>query len=198
MTNLKLSTDYKFEERWKSFFICVSLCCLRLDRGILEHIWEEAGYYSWYWHWCHINIYIEIFEEKGIKAGLPTTAIASTICWVDDDGSGTTALLSIARAFSIANSKGFKPKRSLVFMTVSGEEKGLLGSKYYTDMNPTFPLDQTIANLNIDMIGRVDDAHGDNENYIYLIGSDKLSTQLHELSLQTTFCDDISSTPAVR
>ena len=100
----------------------------------------------------------------------------------DDDGSGTTALLSIARAFSIANSKGFKPKRSLVFMTVSGEEKGLLGSKYYTDMAPVFPLGQTIANLNIDMIGRVDDTHGENENYIYLIGSDKLSTQLHELS----------------
>jgi len=64
---------------------------------------------------------------------------------------------------------------------VSGEEKGLLGSEYYSD-NPIFPLENTVANLNIDMIGRVDEAHKDDPNYIYLIGSDKLSTELHTIS----------------
>jgi Zn-dependent M28 family amino/carboxypeptidase len=66
-------------------------------------------------------------------------------------------------------------------MTVSGEEKGLLGSEYYTD-NPVFPLENTVANLNIDMIGRIDENHSPDSNYVYLIGSDKLSTELHELS----------------
>lgn len=101
----------------------------------------------------------------------------------DDDGSGTTTVLEIAQAFSLAAAKGQGPKRSILFMTVTGEEKGLLGSEYYTD-NPVFPLEQTITNLNIDMVGRVDDAHKDNPNYVYLIGSDKLSQELHDLSEQ--------------
>ncbi|MEQ8686737.1 MAG: M28 family peptidase [Imperialibacter sp.] len=99
----------------------------------------------------------------------------------DDDGSGTSAVLEIAQAFSEAKKKGNGPRRSILFMTVTGEEKGLLGSEYYTD-HPVLPLSQTVANLNIDMIGRVDDAHLDNENYIYVIGSDKLSQDLHLLS----------------
>lgn len=101
----------------------------------------------------------------------------------DDDGSGTTAVMEIAEAFAQAARKGIKPKRSIVFMCVSGEEKGLLGSKFYTD-NPIFPLASTVANLNIDMIGRVDEAHAANPDYIYLIGSDKLSQELHLLSEQ--------------
>src|SRR5690606_10497180 len=76
----------------------------------------------------------------------------------------------------------FKPKRSILFLHVTGEEKGLLGSKYYTDTQPVFPLENTIADLNIDMIGRVDDEHQSNPDYVYLIGSDKLSTELHNLS----------------
>jgi Zn-dependent M28 family amino/carboxypeptidase len=66
-------------------------------------------------------------------------------------------------------------------MNVVGEEKGLLGSEWYSD-NPIYPLENTIANLNIDMIGRVDEAHEGTENYIYLIGADKLSTDLHNIS----------------
>lgn len=97
----------------------------------------------------------------------------------DDDGSGTVALLEIAQAFMMAKKEGKGPKRSIVFMAVSGEEKGLLGSEYYTD-HPVVSLDQTIANLNIDMIGRIDDDHKDDTNYVYIIGSDKLSTELHE------------------
>jgi Zn-dependent M28 family amino/carboxypeptidase len=66
-------------------------------------------------------------------------------------------------------------------MTVTGEEKGLLGSEYYTNY-PAFPLANTVANLNIDMVGRIDPAHEGNPNYIYLIGSDKLSSELHNIS----------------
>ena len=100
----------------------------------------------------------------------------------DDDGSGTVALLEIAEAFKKAADAGQGPKRSIVFLHVTGEEKGLLGSQYYTDVDPIFPLTQTIANLNIDMIGRIDPKREGNRNYVYLIGSDKLSTELHELS----------------
>ncbi len=100
----------------------------------------------------------------------------------DDDGSGTVALLEIAEAFKKAQEAGNGPKRSIVFLHVTGEEKGLLGSQYYTDVDPIFPLEQTVANLNIDMIGRIDPKREGDRNYIYLIGSDKLSTELHELS----------------
>jgi len=100
----------------------------------------------------------------------------------DDDGSGTVAMLEIAEAFKSAAEKGMGPERSLIFLHVTGEEKGLLGSKYYTDYQPLVPLKNTVANLNIDMIGRIDPEREGDRNYIYLIGSDKLSTELHELS----------------
>lgn len=100
----------------------------------------------------------------------------------DDDGSGTVSMLEIAEAFQKAVEDGKGPKRSIVFLHVTGEEKGLLGSKYYTD-NPLYPLANTIANLNIDMVGRTDPKRkSSNPDYIYLIGSDRLSTELHELS----------------
>jgi Zn-dependent M28 family amino/carboxypeptidase len=99
----------------------------------------------------------------------------------DDDGSGTVSALEIAEAFQMAKLQGHGPRRSVLVMTVSGEEKGLLGSRYYSD-HPIYPLENTVANLNIDMIGRMDEAHKDSADYIYLIGSDKLSTDLHEIS----------------
>ncbi|MCM5663568.1 M28 family peptidase [Galbibacter mesophilus] len=99
----------------------------------------------------------------------------------DDDGSGTVAILEIAEAFKKAAEDGNGPERSIVFLHVTGEEKGLLGSEYYSE-NPIFPMEQTVADLNIDMIGRIDPKRDGNRNYIYLIGSDKLSTDLHELS----------------
>lgn len=100
----------------------------------------------------------------------------------DDDGSGSVALLEVAKAFQEAVNAGKGPKRSIIFLHVSGEEKGLLGSRYYTD-NPLYPLANTIANLNIDMVGRTDPKReSENDNYIYLIGSDRLSTELHEVS----------------
>lgn len=99
----------------------------------------------------------------------------------DDNASGTVAVLEIAEAFKEAKKNGHGPKRSILFINLTAEEKGLYGSKWYVE-HPVFPLKNHIANLNIDMIGRVDNAHLQNENYIYLIGSDKLSTELHELS----------------
>jgi hypothetical protein len=99
----------------------------------------------------------------------------------DDDGSGTVAVIELADVFAKAKQQGKGPRRSILFMTVSGEEKGLLGSSYYTD-HPEFPLKNTVCDLNIDMIGRVDEKHTGNPNYIYLIGSDKLSSQLHSIS----------------
>ena len=100
----------------------------------------------------------------------------------DDDGSGTVAMLEIAEAFKKAVDTGNGPKRSIVFLHVTGEEKGLLGSQYYTDVAPIFPLSQTVANLNIDMIGRIDPKRTGRRDYVYLIGSDKLSQDLHTLS----------------
>jgi hypothetical protein len=95
----------------------------------------------------------------------------------DDDGSGTAAIIEMAAAFSKAKSAGHGPRRSILFMLVTGEEKGLLGSRYFTDYDPVIPLENIICNLNIDMIGRQDDRH-DTDQYIYLIGSDKISTEL--------------------
>ncbi len=97
----------------------------------------------------------------------------------DDDGSGTSTVLELAEAYSL---NPVKPKRSLVFMTVAGEEKGLLGSSYYAD-HPLFPLERTIANINMDMVGRTDKKHLDanDRNYVYVIGSDKISTELDSL-----------------
>ena len=101
----------------------------------------------------------------------------------NDDGSGTVSVLEIAQAFAQAKAAGKGPRRSILFLTVSGEEKGLLGSEYYADMNPVLPLDKTVGDLNIDMVGRVDNLHqGKSDNYIYVIGSDKLSSDLHKIS----------------
>jgi Zn-dependent M28 family amino/carboxypeptidase len=103
----------------------------------------------------------------------------------DDDGSGTVALLEIAEAFKKAADEGNGPKRSIVFLHVTGEEKGLLGSRYYTE-NPLYPLADTMVNLNVDMIGRKNPKRDtDDPNYIYLIGSDRLSQDLHEISEAT-------------
>jgi Zn-dependent M28 family amino/carboxypeptidase len=99
----------------------------------------------------------------------------------DDDGSGTVAVMELAKAFAKAKLEGNGPRRSILFLTVTGEEKGLLGSDYYTQF-PVFPLANTIVNLNIDMVGRRDEQHEKSTPYVYLIGSDKLSLRLHHLS----------------
>jgi hypothetical protein len=97
----------------------------------------------------------------------------------DDDGSGTVSVMEIAEAFAIAAKEGNRPRRSVLFLNVTGEEKGLLGSEYYGD-NPIFPLENTVNNINIDMVGRIDYEYQDkeNQNYVYVIGSEMLSSHL--------------------
>lgn len=100
----------------------------------------------------------------------------------DDDGSGTTAMLQIARAFAKAKKDGKGPRRSILFLGNVGEEKGLLGSEYYSE-HPVVPLANTIADLNIDMIGRVGEEYvgkADSANTVYVIGSSMLSSDLHK------------------
>ncbi|CAM4128684.1 Zn-dependent amino-or carboxypeptidase, M28 family [Pedobacter westerhofensis] len=115
--------------------------------------------------------------------GLTTSGTDKVNNGADDDGSGTTGVLLIADAFVKAKKAGKGPKRSILFMTVVGEEKGLLGSEWYSE-HPVFPLAKTITDLNIDMIGRVDEAHKDNPEYIYIIGSDMLSSDLNATGIK--------------
>lgn len=101
----------------------------------------------------------------------------------DDDGSGTVGILELAEAFAKAKADGKGPRRSILFLANSGEEKGLWGSEYYTD-HPVYPLDKTTVDLNIDMIGRIDPDRkaGDSTNYVYVVGDDKISTDLKMIS----------------
>ena len=99
----------------------------------------------------------------------------------DDDASGNSAVMEIARLFQKAKLAGNGPKRTIVFLHCTGEEYGLFGSNYYVN-NPLFPLENTVCNLNIDMIGRTDKKHEKSKDYLYLVGSDKLSQELHDLS----------------
>ncbi|MBT0608204.1 M28 family metallopeptidase [Aequorivita echinoideorum] len=101
----------------------------------------------------------------------------------DDDGSGTVALLEMAQAFQQAVKDGNGPKRSILFLHVTGEEIGLFGSRYYVE-NPIFPLENTVCDLNIDMIGRIDPDKASNPEYLYLIGSNKLSQELQDVSTE--------------
>ena len=97
----------------------------------------------------------------------------------DDDGSGTCAVIVMAEAFAKSAAEGNRPRRTIVFMTVSGEEKGLWGSEYYSD-HPFYPLEKTTVDLNTDMIGRGDTERktDDTLNYVYVIGHDKISSDL--------------------
>ena len=101
----------------------------------------------------------------------------------DDDGSGTVSVMEIAEAFALAAKDGIKPRRSILFLNVTGEEKGLLGSEYYSE-NPVFPLANTVNNINIDMVGRIDYEYQKEENkdYVYVIGSEMLSSHLKKIN----------------
>jgi hypothetical protein len=118
------------------------------------------------------------YDHVGVKNG-------EVYNGADDDGSGTVALLEVAEAFQLAVKDGFRPKRSILILHMTGEEHGLFGSQYYSE-HPLFPLKNTIADVNIDMIGRRDDLHKDTNNYVYLIGSDYLSTDLYNI------CEDVN------
>jgi len=141
----------------------------------------------------------EVVAFTGHYDHLGITADGVVYPGADDDGSGTVTVLELAQAFT---SNPVKPKRSMLFMTVVGEEKGLWGSAWYVN-HPILPLDKTVADLNTDMIGRTDKKYDElkSSNYVYVIGSDKISTQLdsvlkvtnketENLILDYTFNDD--------
>ncbi|KAA5545702.1 M28 family peptidase [Adhaeribacter rhizoryzae] len=122
------------------------------------------------------------YDHVGVNEDLPGDKIFNG---ANDDGSGTVAVIEMAEAFAQAKKDGVGPRRSMLFMTVTAEEKGLLGSEYYSN-NPVFPLANTVANINIDMIGRMDKKYErtKDSNYIYVIGADKLSSELHQINEQ--------------
>lgn len=100
----------------------------------------------------------------------------------DDNGSGTVALMNIAKAMQSAANDGYRPARSVLFLHVSAEEVGLLGSRYYSD-HPVIPIENTVAAFNADMIGRSDPENirrGDTD-YVYLIGGEIISSGLDSL-----------------
>jgi len=109
---------------------------------------------------------------------------ASIYPGADDNGSGTAAVMEIMRVLGRASQEGEGPMRSVLGILFTAEEKGLLGSKYYSE-NPTVPLAKIVADVNVDMIGRSDQKHKDDPNYIYVIGSDRLSTTLHKINEST-------------
>jgi Zn-dependent M28 family amino/carboxypeptidase len=115
------------------------------------------------------------YDHVGVKQG-------EVYNGADDDGSGTVALLEIAQAFAIAKKEGNGPRRSILFLHCTGEEHGLHGSRYYSQ-NPIFPIENTITDINIDMIGRRDIDHENTNNYVYVIGADRLSTDLHNICI---------------
>ena len=113
------------------------------------------------------------YDHVGVKNGVVYNG-------ADDDGSGTVAVMEIAEAFQQAKKLGKAPKRSVLFLHVTGEEHGLWGSKYYSE-NPIFPIENTVVDLNIDMIGR-SDKENLGKNYVYVIGSEMLSSELKKIN----------------
>ncbi len=115
------------------------------------------------------------YDHVGVKNG-------DVYNGADDDGSGTVALLEIAQAFQLAKKQGHGPKRSILILHVTGEEHGLHGSRFYAK-NPLFPLKNTIADINIDMIRHDQFDHPKTNNYVYVIGADRSSSQLHDITV---------------
>jgi len=127
----------------------------------------EDSYVAFGAHYDHIG-----YVQAPLRAG-QTDRINNG---ADDDGSGTTALIGIARAFA----QGPKTKRSLLFVWHTGEEMGLYGSKYFAD-HPTVPIAKIVTQLNMDMIGRNKDDRASESNTVYPVGSDRISSELHQV-----------------
>lgn len=117
--------------------------------------------------------------KRPANPGLVTPTAPDDRVWngADDDGSGTVVLLALARAFA----EGPRPRRSLLFVWHAGEERGLYGSRYFAD-RPTVPLDSIVGHLNLDMVGRNRNDLASETNTVYLVGSDRISTELHRVS----------------
>jgi len=133
-------------------------------------------------HYDHVGYAESELTSDGKRASAPgriTPGAENDRIWngADDDGSGTVALMGIARAFA----QGPRPKRSILLVWHAGEERGLLGSLYYAD-HPTVPLDHIVSQLNVDMIGRNRDDKASEANTVYIVGSDRISTELHDVN----------------
>jgi Zn-dependent M28 family amino/carboxypeptidase len=134
-------------------------------------------------HYDHVGYADSEVDSDGARRpnapGRVTPGTANDRIWngADDDGSGTVALMAIAKAFA----QGVRPKRSILFVWHAGEERGLYGSRYFAD-RPTVPIESIVAQLNIDMIGRNRDDKASESNTVYLVGSDRISSELHEIN----------------
>lgn len=117
------------------------------------------------------------YDHVGVKKG-------QIYPGADDNASGTSALLEIGQAFALAEKEGISPKRSILLIALGAEEKGLIGSAYYTDKQPIFPLKETVVNLNMDMVGHLDELHPEDPNFVSIVGSDWQSTDLHNIHEQ--------------
>ena len=120
--------------------------------------------------------YDHVGYQEGALSGGQTDRIWNG---ADDDGSGTSTLIGLARAFSL----GRRPKRSLLFVWHAGEEKGLWGSRYFADY-PLVPLDRIVAQLNIDMVGRNANNNESLSNTVLAVGADRISTELHNILIE--------------
>jgi Zn-dependent M28 family amino/carboxypeptidase len=144
----------------------------------------KGSYVAFGAHYDHVGYAEgEVTTDTGLRrAGAPgrvTPGAENDRIWngADDDGSGTVAIMALAKAFAERQ----KPRRSLIFVWHAGEERGLWGSRYFADY-PTVPMDAIVAQLNIDMIGRNRDDKASEGNTVYLVGSDRISTELHALN----------------
>jgi hypothetical protein len=144
----------------------------------------KSTYLAFGAHYDHVGYAQTEVDADGRRPSPPgrvTAGAADDRIWngADDDGSGTVALMALARAFA----QGPRPKRSLIFVWHAGEESGLYGSRYFADY-PTVPLDAVVAQLNIDMIGRNRDDSQNEANTVYPVGSDRISSELHQINQQ--------------
>ena len=127
-------------------------------------------------HYDHIG-YREGVAEGGRGGQAPVDPEDRINNGADDDGSGTVAIMSIARAFA----QGPRPKRSLLFVWHAGEEIGLLGSRYSADY-PVVPIEKIVTQLNMDMVGRNRNDDPKQANTVLVVGSDRISTELHNIN----------------
>jgi Zn-dependent M28 family amino/carboxypeptidase len=117
------------------------------------------------------------YDHLGITPGVRADAAVDRINnGADDDGSGSAALIGLANAFMA----GRRPARSILFVWHAGEERGLWGSQYLVE-HPVVPVESIVAQLNIDMIGRNRDNRDSEENTVYPVGADRISTELHNI-----------------
>ncbi|HEX8492178.1 MAG TPA: M28 family peptidase [Pyrinomonadaceae bacterium] len=138
------------------------------------------------------------YDHLGINPALKGDQIFNGAA---DDSSGVVASLELAQAFMKAKRDGFGPRRSLLFINFTGEERGLLGSNYYALREPLVPLEKTVAQINMDGVGGIDQRHPtSSRNYIYIVGDEKLSQELIETNRRvkeaTNVNLDLTSGPA--